>query len=808
MANVRITGTPNNSPRKVKVTGVPNQMASDYDPAAGLSEPATEVARALKKVPRDEANIEAEDGETVYFPDQGGLPAHYNINGNRHHSGGVPLNVPKDSFVFSDTKKMKIKDPDLLAFFGKSKGSFTPADLAKKYNINKYRKILQDPDSDSLDVKTAEKMIANYELKLGKLALIQESKKGFPQGIPVIAMPYLATYSIQPDSILPLKDEEGEVQEGEEEEGQMMQYGGDLPEAQFGFQYPGRRQGRGRGRRLDNYYPQYPPIEYTQNTSRNYPVGSSTKTTKKVMSKTPPKGAIVIDYDPASTTAEEVLYENKERIGELKTPVYLKRADGKYEKVVPRSETITTRDTDLSEKAGTTYEYLRRTLKGENAKPAIAKMYEKYKEHINNSKNLSDDRKKALLAKTPTEVVDNFLRAQKQVYKINDAKKDLSGEIDQWNTTKQGRNKKYKDTVKELKLKELSPDEIAEFQASYRGFADIQNDPEAKSIRDFDLTPVGAQRDKRHTYKLGEKESAISDVDDLFGAATAGQAMRPKTGYGVSPFEGEEIDEDQVVTEQGAYTSGKKPTPFWIQDVINTGAALGNRLGVKKYLPWAPTVEPNVPRATYYDPTRELAANAEQMQIGTQGAAGFAGPQAYNARFSQIQGAGAKNAANILGRYHNQNVGVANKFSSLKSDIYNKANQMNAALATDLYNKTTVANQQFDNAKRKANTELTGAYVNAITNRSQAQTMNMMYPHFQINPMIGGDFDFYKGDEIIPGSGLSDAESRLKQISKWKTDYPGLDEETYREAAGFNKKKQRGSQEEDMAAMQSIFGNS
>jgi uncharacterized protein (DUF1810 family) len=279
--------------------------------------------------------------------------------------------------------------------------------------------------------------------------------------------------------------------------------------------------------------------------------------------------------------------------------------------------------------------------------------------------------------------------------------------------------------------------------------------------------------------------------------------MRPKGEFTTQPFAGEEIDEDQVVANQADYVTGKKPTPFWIQDIINTGAALGNRIGIKKYLPWAPKVEAYEPQATYLDPTRELAANAEQMQIGTQGAGLFAGPQAYNARYSQIQGAGAKNAANILGRYHNENVGIANKFSALKADIYNRANQTNAAISTDLYNKTTIANQQFDNAKRQANAELTAAYVNAITNRSKAQTLNMMYPHFQINPLIGGDLDFYKGDEIIPNE--NDDASALRRISEWKTAYPGLEEETYRQAAGLGKKGTKPTAE-DLAAIMSVYG--
>lgn len=223
MARIRIKKSPGNS-------AIPNQTAPGFD-ASAMQKPAFNTGRTLKAVPRDQANIEAEAGETALMPNKNGLPAHFNIHGNRHTSGGTPLNVPKDTFIFSDTKKMRIKDPEILAEFGKAKGSWTPADLAKKYDINKYRKLLQDPDSDKLQVKTAEKMIENYNLKLAKLALVQESKKGFPQGIPAVAMPFLATYNVEPDQILPLKQPEQEALP-------QMRFGGSLPRAQEGKTLP------------------------------------------------------------------------------------------------------------------------------------------------------------------------------------------------------------------------------------------------------------------------------------------------------------------------------------------------------------------------------------------------------------------------------------------------------------------------------------------------------------------------------------------------------------------------------------------
>jgi len=181
---------------------------SDINQYIGKKKP--EISSTLKPVPRDKANLEAEKGETAYGDLNGdGFPEHYEIGGKRHYQGGTPLDLPDDTFIFSDTRSMRISDPKILKMFGKSpkKGGYTPAELAKQYDINAYRKILDDPDSDVVDRKTAEQMIKNFNIKLGALALAQESKKGFPQGIPVVAKPYMETMGISEEDILPKEEE-------------------------------------------------------------------------------------------------------------------------------------------------------------------------------------------------------------------------------------------------------------------------------------------------------------------------------------------------------------------------------------------------------------------------------------------------------------------------------------------------------------------------------------------------------------------------------------------------------------------------
>jgi hypothetical protein len=196
-------GQNNNNNMRIRIIENPNNMAyGGQSTGGGLdvgtrkvygdqpANPYASLGKTLQPVPREDANIEAEKGETIYGDVDGdGQKEHMTVGGKRHVDGGTPLNVPKGSFVFSDTRKMRIKDENVLKYFGVNpkKGGITPAEIAKKYDINKFKAILQDPNSDKLQKDTAKKMIDSYEDKLGYLALIQEKMKGLPSGIPEVA---------------------------------------------------------------------------------------------------------------------------------------------------------------------------------------------------------------------------------------------------------------------------------------------------------------------------------------------------------------------------------------------------------------------------------------------------------------------------------------------------------------------------------------------------------------------------------------------------------------------------------------------
>ena len=172
--------------------------------------PDISTRRTLGPVNREEATIEAEKGEVAYGDINGdNFTETYVIGGKRHAAGGTPLNLPPGTFIFSDFRDMMIKDPRILAMFGKtdnkgkSKKGYTPAALAKMYDINKYREILDNKDSDKRDKNTAELMIIEYQDKLGALAIAQESLKDFEQGIPEVARPYMEKRGLSDEDILP-----------------------------------------------------------------------------------------------------------------------------------------------------------------------------------------------------------------------------------------------------------------------------------------------------------------------------------------------------------------------------------------------------------------------------------------------------------------------------------------------------------------------------------------------------------------------------------------------------------------------------
>jgi hypothetical protein len=241
-------------------------------------------------------------------------------------------------------------------------------------------------------------------------------------------------------------------------------------------------------------------------------------------------------------------------------------------------------------------------------------------------------------------------------------------------------------------------------------------------------------------------------------------------------------------TPQGV--TGNRRAPWWLQDIIKTSGAAADLARVKKYQPWQDTPQVFLPNATYYDPTRELAANTEQANLASQFHQAFTGPK--SGAISGVQGKALDNAANIMAKYNNLNVGLANQLSQERASILNQASQNQAGLNTQLFDKYTIANQQFDNSKNMARQNLRQSYMDAITNRAKTQALNTLYPNYYTDPSDGGYLTFnpnytptptYKGDtnefdEAVKKYGSVENASKYmdwkyrKASKKASSDYP------------------------------------
>jgi hypothetical protein len=191
-------------------------------------------------------------------------------------------------------------------------------------------------------------------------------------------------------------------------------------------------------------------------------------------------------------------------------------------------------------------------------------------------------------------------------------------------------------------------------------------------------------------------------------------------------------------------------------------------MGAKKYMPWAAKYDLRTPKPTFMDPTRELAANAEQANIQTQALGQFAGPQALSARSSGVMGAASKNAADVMAKYNNANVNIANQFESNIANVENQEQQLNTASQQKLYDQNTISNQQYDNTKRALRNNLLNQTTSGITNMMKTDAMNQIYPQFDVDESIGGKvkYDPTKARQVKPEMSGDDYNALHAECSK------------------------------------------
>ncbi len=782
---------------------------SDINQYLGKARP--QVQDSLTAVPRDEANLEAEGGETAFGDINGdGFPEHMKIVGPRHSSGGVPLNLPDDTFIFSDTRSMKISDPKILKMFNKpaKKGGYTPAELAKPYDINKYRKILDDPDSDVVDRKTAELMIKNFNVKLGALALAQESKKGFPQGIPAVAQPYMEMMGLKEEDLIP------------EEENEQAQSFSPSPEEVSMMQ------------QVDETG--MPPMDQMAMQQAD-------------MSGMPMEGMPMAAYGMSMggydmPFAQEGLFVDDMYVNTINEPMVTpemsnrdKRISQKpYYHVKPHS--ISNPDPDhywLT--AGDRLRNLRAFITGQEPTALNSGVsyefqdggeLEQYqtKGEVNydvKDKNLRPDvenyvnEKGVKIPYTFVDPADEFRYEQENV---GEQTKKTGYQVDPesgfYYNPKIGK-KPGKAGLEDFYRRHK--DFIDYYEGKYGKGKDawMREQVEAKGKSNPAMSFVVDNLNALHKKLTGKEMVDIKQK----GAYIPGVELFNLPGLQLKPKEKEEeikkvIEEEKekekektLQEEEDYMPQYAREAPLWLQDQIKMAGAFGDLMSINKYYPWAPKYQPVVPEPVFLDPTRSIAAQSEQAKILGDTMAQFS-PSAPLAagRVSGLQGQLAKGVADTETQYDTANVNIANQFDPLQADIYNKAQMYNQGVSKQLYDANTIMNQQYDNSKRALRNNLLNQYTNAITNRWKTDALNQMYPQFAVDPSVGGQM-YYTGQskKIRP-----EASKTLPELYREYYEATGDRDAAQKFAMLQYKQNQSGYSSEDMypaEAMMSLYGN-
>jgi len=739
---------------------------------------------------------------------------------------------------------MMINDPVLLKMFNMptKKGGYTPAEMSKKFDINRYREILQDRNSDKLDIKTAEMMIKNYVIKLGALALAQESKKGFPQGIPKLSEPYMEANGITEEDLIPKKEnpkgqqqsnnnnmpqeEEEEVMEmpnGEptaQPQEEMMRYGGikRLRRAQEGMQQPSEEEMMMMQQQQAQQQPQQggqdqQMMQIMQQVAEALQQGAEPEelTVELLQGQVPPEAIaqIFVELGMPEDQVQQLVMGVMQQMqgGQEQDPSQMQQApmaaygmsmggydmpfyDDQYEMAyggMPKYVTGGPGDTEPKKIKKSEYDsdkYKDYTVDGKIKRKTT------YNE-ISGKKEYTSDRAPSGGGKNPNLVAD-LCRNMKQPGSRHYGK--TAEEV----VAYAGLNKSAIVTLKACEQKATVKSEDAVtydeegdtpclcLKTDGSPYKDAQGNtkkaPEDKdgncitddpSCYETTTTPCVEGSDE---YKAKQKECTDAGkefdgpnckcVETTIEGCKEGTDVYNKA-KAICDEKGEEFDPS--ICNCATTPGERKPPKWWLQDNVNTMGAVSDLASIKKYMPWEARVDLEEPRPTFLDPTRELGAQSEQANIASQASASFAGAQGLGARNAATQGNAAAQAANTLSNINNQNVNIANQFEGTQVGIRNQESMLNQQMANRVFDKNTIANQQFDNAKLQGRQNLRNAYNNAVTNKWKTDALNQMYPNYQTDAGPGGRVTYTPTDKTLDTTKrkntYADAEEHCKDQS-------------------------------------------
>ena len=653
------------------------------------------VRRTLKPTSRTQADLEAEKGETIITNLGNDVNTEfYTIGGKPHSQGGTPVSIPDDSFIFSKDKKMKITDKDILELFSMhdKKSGYTPAEISKKFDMNKYIAILNNKLATPLEKETAKLMIKKNNESLGKLAVVQESMKGFNEGIPAVAQTFMGKYNITPEELI---------------SGNLLGSQRDILEYQ-------KKQNEDMLIALKNSIMQQMQTKIQQDQmqqSQEQPAlpqaGKGVSFIKRQRNPFDPKLIEELDKVYSKSTIAQLEKEADKKAGSqnyvLRNGKLVPKSAWKLNPNYQYSEGLKIGGYDFNNEFATINAYM--------SDPVQEEAMRKHFNEVNKDRLSSP-----LTIEQFREYISKYQEVAPEIYTAQHSKK-YEGKT----TEKEGTEhsyKQYEDLIKDRTDKEEA---VHSFQGLHLALA-TKGNPWKK------LKAFGAA--------IGTKDGDAVDIEGAGRFSKIGK-MGDQTGNeAIAMAESdEEIALPKIQSEWEHFNPHKQDdiAPFWTQDMNNLGLALGNRLNIYKGNPWQAPLEYSeiTPQLVDYHQRAadaSSASNALASVLATQGDL-----NAFNANAQDIANTLYGEVTKARADEYNTNVDIMNKFGQERNK--NAANQM--ALQQNRYDQQTIFNQAFHNEKNAANAEIVEQFNNAWTNRGMTQSMNSLYPNFRADPIAG-----------------------------------------------------------------------
>ena len=745
------------------------------------------INTSLKPVPKEEANIEAEKNETVLTDmNADGIFELYNIAGKRHSKGGTPLDLPAQSFIYSDTAEMKLNKEEQNELDIEFKKKISPAAISKRWQLNKFIGILDDPHSDKIAIDTAEHMLDRHKRKLSHLAFIQEAKKDFVEGVPLASYAHIKEQGLDPEKYA------AEIDQLNQKEIKLESKLATPPSLQ--------ETAIGLNQMLTDIQKAQEGIPPEQEMAPEQPmIPGGMPPPPQAMQQQPMSPEQMSQAMPMPQGAPEA----PQQLGMPQEQMQMPQFDtgGGFGDVSPSNK-------KKLESSGYTWDsdsnqWTHPDASQENVKLWVNQMNKGYDIPLvgqydqpgigidgQQSSEYMAAIDKTAFAKENANLLSGIKNADGDPMFTDDNPYDSTNK----SHTKayQTEHRKYMDN-----FYKTDPDIQAEYPTKedfYRASGTFWDDPDNNYSSIDSEHGEYTNRSRVWTQADDPIKVEIKNTDKCPDAESKSAACKEKGLTWVQENCGCGPASPEIKTK----TEYETPE-FWLQDQIKMTDLYQKKLNQKKYMPWAQTVNPVQIDATYVDPTQAIQGIQQSAKEAGDSTV-FAGKAANMASKMKAQGMAMKEMGNVFARTQEANMQENQQVRKMNTMLKAEAADKNAMIKTKLYDDVQRVHADYDNTKSKLNTQIANQLANSYTNMTNTENLNTLYPQFDIDQGSGGLLKFENPQDLFPTQTSDESATdkfikTTQDLQKVGIDVNKMDGSTLEMLAGISKEDQEKDKE-------------